>query len=53
MISEKKIHEWKMEEIETGRKAEIEVENLKFDHQQLQGIKNASIEKNLLRKERY
>ena len=54
MKSEEQIHKWKMEEIEARRKAETEVENLKFDHQlQLQRIRNASIEKNLLRKEKY
>jgi hypothetical protein len=33
MKKEEQIHKWKMEEIEARRKAEIEVENLKFDHQ--------------------
>lgn len=37
-------HECRMKEIEAKKKAEIEVENLKFDHSlQLQRIRNADI----------
>jgi hypothetical protein len=47
-------HKYKMEEIEFKKKSEIEVEALKHNNQlELQRIRNASIERNILRKERY
>jgi hypothetical protein len=45
-------HELKMKEIEARKQADIYIEKLKFDYPcQLQRIRNASIEKNILRKE--
>jgi len=45
-------HKNRMEEIETKRKAEIEVENLKFNHAlELQRIKAAEIRKSIDRKQ--
>ena len=45
-------HKYSMEEIETRRKAELEIENIKFDHQlQLTRIKSAEIKKTIDRKQ--
>jgi hypothetical protein len=44
-------HELHLKEIEARKKAELEIEAKKFDNQlQLQRIRNASIERNILRK---
>lgn len=41
-------HKYKMEEIETERKAQLEVENIRFDHQkQLQRLKRADIARSI------
>jgi hypothetical protein len=42
-------HELHLKEIEARKKAELEIEAKKFDNQ-LQRIRNASIERNILRK---
>lgn len=48
---EVKLHKLRMKEIATRRKAEEDMENLKFDHQlQLQRIKSAEIRKNIMGK---
>ncbi|MCM8786841.1 MAG: hypothetical protein NC935_02175 [Candidatus Omnitrophica bacterium] len=45
-------HKFRMEEIEAEKKAQIEIENLKFDHQlQLQRIKSAEIRKTIQEKQ--
>ena len=44
-------HKYRMEEIEARRKSEIEIEEMKFNHQlQLQRIKSAEIQKTIQRR---
>ena len=44
-------HKYRMEEIETKRKADIEVEKMKFDFtKQIQRIKSADIQRTMQRK---